>query len=200
MLGQCVTPQQQTNVIKMSLSPKSARWSDLSIICGSQTFEAHKVMICSQVCCKFSTLDRSNLSLTVRVFRTSLRQHFLRGYHKHHRPIRRPLHAVQAMMIFLYGGQVEDERKDIDASDKLAFWVDLYTLADRAMIKRLITLAASKFQRDAELVWASHAFSNTCREIYSRLPVCTVAMRGAVCAVIVKHLAFLCNRRTLRLY
>jgi len=57
MLSECVTPQQQTNVIQMSLSPKSARWSDLTIICGSQTFEAHKVMVCSQVCCKFVALD-----------------------------------------------------------------------------------------------------------------------------------------------
>jgi len=97
-------------------------------------------------------------------------------------------------MTFLYGGTVEDERKDMEASDKLAFWVDLYTLADRAMIKRLITLAASQFQRDAEPLWASEAFSNTCREIYSRLPVCTVALRGAVCAVVIKHLAFLCKR------
>jgi len=105
-----------------------------------------------------------------------------------------PLHAVQAMVTFLYGGPVEDQRQDMDASETLAFWVDLYTLADRAMIKRLIELAAGKFQRDAESVWESEAFSNTCREIYSRLPVCTVALRGAVCAVIVKHLAFLCNR------
>jgi len=105
-----------------------------------------------------------------------------------------PLHAVQAMMIFLYGGPVEDQRQGIDVSDKLAFWVDLYTLADRAMIKRLITLAARKFQRAAEPVWASETFYKTCREIYSRLPVCTAALRGAVCAVIVKHLAFLSNR------
>jgi len=97
-------------------------------------------------------------------------------------------------MTFLYGGPVEDMRQDMDASSKLAFWVDLYTLADRAMIKRLITLAAYKFQTNAESVWASEAFSNTCREIYSRLPVCTVALRGAVCAVVVKHLTFLCNK------
>jgi len=98
------------------------------------------------------------------------------------------------MVTFLYGGPVEDQRQDIDTSDKLAFWVDLYTLADRAMIKRLIELAADKFQRDAESVWATEAFSATCREIYSHLPTCTVALRGSVCAVVARHLDFLCEK------
>jgi len=47
--SRCIMPQKQSDVAKMSLSPTSARWSDLTVVCGSQTFEAHKVIVCSQV-------------------------------------------------------------------------------------------------------------------------------------------------------
>jgi len=47
--SQCILPQKETDVAKMSLSATSARWSDLTVVCGDQTFEAHKVIVCSQV-------------------------------------------------------------------------------------------------------------------------------------------------------
>jgi len=47
--SQCIMPQKQSDVAKLSLNPTSARWSDLTVVCGTQTFEAHKVIVCSQV-------------------------------------------------------------------------------------------------------------------------------------------------------
>jgi hypothetical protein len=102
-----------------------------------------------------------------------------------------PLPVVQAMMMFLYGGEPKYSDDDLDTLCQLNFWVDLYTLADRTMIKKLVTQAAEEFHRQAMTCWTSEAFLDVCREIYSRLPARTVTLRGKVCAIIVEKLGAL---------
>jgi len=51
VIGPCIMPQERPDVVTLSLShkPAQARWSDLVVVCGKSTFEAHKVILCSQV-------------------------------------------------------------------------------------------------------------------------------------------------------
>jgi len=101
------------------------------------------------------------------------------------------LHVVQALVAFLYGGQIKNNCGSEETLDKLNFWVELYTLAHRTMVKKLLVRAAEKFQEEAESVWDSAAFFEVCRMIYARLPACTTGLRGAVRAVVVKNLELL---------
>ena len=104
------------------------------------------------------------------------------------------LPVVQAMMAFLYGGSSAAKDVNADNLSQLNFWVDLHTLAHRTMIKKLIARAAEKFHDQAKTCWTSEAFFDVCREVYSRLPNCTVALRGVICTVVVEHLGPLSKR------
>jgi len=97
------------------------------------------------------------------------------------------------MMAYLYGAKIKD-RRESDRLTELNFWVDLYTLADRVMVKSLVTEAAQGFYRQAANCWTSEAFFSVCREVYSREPARTVALRGKICALIAENLQFLSKR------
>jgi len=105
------------------------------------------------------------------------------------------LPVVQAMMAFLYGGSLAAKDVNSDNLSQLNFWVDLHTLAHRTMIRKLIAQAAEKFHDQAKTCWTSEAFFDVCREVYSRLPNCTVALREVICTVVVERLEPLSKRR-----
>ena len=84
--------------------------------------------------------------------------------------------VVQAMMAFLYRAKIKD-RVELNRLKELTFWVDLYTLVDRTMIKDLVTDSAQGFYRQAMKCWTSDAFFSVCREFYSRELAQTIALR-----------------------
>lgn len=62
------------------------------------------------------------------------------------------------------------------------------------MIKKLIAQAAENFHYQATSCWTSEVYFDICHEIYSRLPNCTVALRGVICTVCVERLDALSKR------
>lgn len=99
------------------------------------------------------------------------------------------------MLSYLYLGPHDHIAEDATQSERYEFFMDLYTLAERIELAELASLAAASFEAAANKDWDGGSFLEVCKEVYSRLPMLTVALRKAICAVTVEHLEALAKRK-----
>jgi hypothetical protein len=102
-----------------------------------------------------------------------------------------PAHIVQAMLKYLYGGDIVDPRNEQSLSDKLTFFLDLYTLAHRLMIDELTRDAARELVVAAVSAVADVAFVDICNEIFSRLPEFTKDLRAVMIKIVSQNMEVL---------
>lgn len=162
--GLCSPNKDRKHLLIQSSALVSGAFSDLTLVCGEQTFKTHRLIVCSQSSvftslCAESVVRASNVPQRSMIPRLSPQFSGLINLNAH------DLEAVTKMIEFLYTGGYSTV--DTSPTFSLHTHAKIHALASQYQILGLVALSAEKFAAALRRVHDLEVYFQSIRDVYS---------------------------------